>query len=90
LVTISSDIRAPVSWSPDGKALTYTTRSGATGARIVIKIARLTAGRIDENTITDGTRNEQRPTWSPDGTWIAFVRLAPNGQNGIWLVRPDG
>ena len=32
------------------------------------------------------------PVWSPDGQHIAFAssREAPKGQNGYWLVSPDG
>jgi serine/threonine protein kinase/Tol biopolymer transport system component len=32
------------------------------------------------------------PVWSPDGRTIAFAssRDAPKGQNGYWLVNPDG
>jgi Tol biopolymer transport system component len=32
------------------------------------------------------------PVWSPDGQYIVFVssRDAPKGQNGYWVVSPDG
>jgi Tol biopolymer transport system component len=90
LLSVPSDVRAPVSWSPDGKAFTFTTRTGDTGARTVVKVARLSGGHLDVSTITDGQTNELRPSWSPDGAWIAFERLASDGRVRIWLVRPDG
>ena len=34
---------------------------------------------------------ESEPAWSPDGTWIAYVRRTPGTPaKELWLMRPDG
>lgn len=43
----------------------------------------------------DGAVDDGVPSWSPDGTWIAFTRRIKEGagaeQSGqLWLMRPDG
>ncbi len=90
LLTLPSDVRAPASWSPDGQAFAYTTRTGDGGSRTLVKIAHFVGGLLTETSITDGHSTELRPTWSPDGAWITYVRLGPDGQGGVWVVRPDG
>lgn len=39
--------------------------------------------------LTDGEANSWRPTWSPDGRWIAFTSDR-SGNRDLWLMRPDG
>jgi Tol biopolymer transport system component len=31
-----------------------------------------------------------QPAWSPDGHWVVFERDSAPGENGVWLMRPDG
>ncbi len=40
--------------------------------------------RLTNNTLRDGT-----PTWSPDGSKIAFHRIA-NGSQNVYVMSPDG
>ena len=41
--------------------------------------------------ISDVTAEESDPSWSPDGSWIAYVRRTPGtAVREIWLMRPDG
>jgi Tol biopolymer transport system component len=41
--------------------------------------------------LTSGTRPRSMPTWSPDGSQIAFgVAPGPNAERGLWVVGADG
>jgi Tol biopolymer transport system component len=50
---------------------------------------RLDAGGGRATAITHGLAFDAQPTYSPDGTWIAFVSDRSGAEN-LWLVRPDG
>jgi Tol biopolymer transport system component len=86
---ISTD--KPPSWSPDGRSIVVSTESGPNlvDERLVV---------IDVDTGAARTLRPQsdvrmiRPTWSPDGAWIAYVGLPTRAADpfGLWVVRPDG
>jgi Tol biopolymer transport system component len=57
-----------LAFSPDGQRLAYQ-RLSPTGYRIWI--SPLGGGRAVQ--LTDDPRYQDAPTWSPDGTWVAFV-----------------
>jgi Tol biopolymer transport system component len=72
-----------VSFSADGRRLTYTAGTGQT----------LWCSR------SDGTEARQlcpsslrvwEPNWSPDGAWIVFTGVSGDGLGGIWLVSSAG
>jgi len=58
------------SWSPDGKALAFSWSARA-GASPRIFIQR--AGQSEPFRLTQGTRAEFRPVWSPNGREIVFL-----------------
>ena len=79
IVPPPSDTTGPV-WSPDGREIAI-----ANGSTIEVVAADGTATR----TIYDEAGDNANPSWSHDGTTIAFERLA-GGRWSIWLVAPDG
>jgi TolB protein len=54
-------------WSPDGRRIAFTLRSGA---RNDVWVMRADGSGVRQVTTTGSCR---APAWSPDGNWIAFV-----------------
>jgi TolB protein len=65
-----------VSWSPDGSRIAFETYVGD-GYAIVIANADGSGARR----LTDGSRMQHSPWWSPDGTHLVFV--SPVEQRGL-------
>ncbi len=70
-------------WSPDGKNLAFTSRSG--NFTQIFKFNFQTSTSIN---ISNSKSVDSNPAWSPDGKLIAFSRLSVNSV--IWLMTPDG
>jgi Tol biopolymer transport system component len=61
--------------------------AAAVGAQSAIWVAN--ADGSDRIRITDGRSYDTHPTWSPDGTCLAFTRLSEGGSD-IYVVNTDG
>ena len=85
-------------FSPDGSNLVFvSTREGGTANLWTLDLASLRAQRL-----TTGTGGNYRPSWSPDGKWIAFSsgrgRPMPFSEGrwerlqlaDLYIVHPDG
>jgi Tol biopolymer transport system component len=75
-------------WSPDGRRIVY--RLGEVEAESDDDVGDIVVIAADgtnrRNLTTTPTVDESAPAWSPDGTWIAYVR----NDDQIRLTRPDG
>jgi Tol biopolymer transport system component len=74
-----SDTTGPA-WSPDGQAIAI-----ANGSALEI----VPVDGSETHVAFDEPGDNVDPSWSRDGTTIAFQRFA-NGRWSIWLVAPDG
>ena len=58
----------------------------------------MAAGGSNQRNLTNQPLWEDtKPTWLPDGQWIAFFRWSPTndpneegGPSGLWTIKPDG
>ena len=83
-VTFDGDLDLTPSWSPDRRAIAYTTfRSG----RQDILVSLLDERRVESPTRGVGTN--RLPAWSPDGSRIAFASTR-DGNEEIYVVNRDG
>lgn len=74
-------------WSPDGTRLAYVTKNQfyRQGEIYIVEARRRASGEAEQRRLGWG----DRPSWSPDGQWIAFSR-AEDGRRSVYVVRPSG
>ena len=79
------------SWSPDGSELVVMRDTCGDDEQCLLELDNpydlfvVRADGSDPRRITTHPGYDGDPHWSPDGEWIAFT-----GDDGLYLVRPDG
>lgn len=82
--------------APDGQQLAFiSNRDGREGVYIAkrdgSKVGRLSrACRETTNSPGGEPVSERQPTWSPDGTQVAWLAASADGSVSVWQARPDG
>jgi eukaryotic-like serine/threonine-protein kinase len=95
LITESSEVKVPMSWSPDGKLIVYL-QTGQAGDVWAVPVT----GDKKPLSMLHSQFNESFPQVSPDGKWLAYqsnesgreeiyVKPFPEGP-GKWQVSTDG
>ena len=84
-VVSSAGMTSPLSWSPDGRRLTFSAHSESpTGGTIFV-------ADVEGGTVERFGPGGVSPVWSPDGTRIAYVgRTQQMSRAILTVVRPDG
>ena len=81
----------PPSWSPDGKTLAYIkVNSVHSGERSASTIQLLDVDSGTTRALTTRQLGEQHPSFSPDGTRIAYWFQRPGQGNAIWVAPTSG
>ena len=87
---------SPPSWKPDGRSLAFDVADDGTdpeGAKVRINIADVgpACELVGRRRLEFDPRNEREVGgfWSPDGQWLAFVRVRV-GRSVVAIGRPDG
>jgi DNA-binding SARP family transcriptional activator len=75
-----------MSWSSSGKQVVFSASAKPMqGTKEDLDLYLINADGSNLQQITTGDTADILPTWSPDGTWIAFHRNC-----NLWIVHPDG
>jgi len=75
--------------SPDGSKVLYSRETGPANAPTSSDIWIIDADGKNPRQLTSNPEREMDPTWSPDGTWFAFVR-GKYERPTVIAMRPDG
>jgi TolB protein len=79
------------SWSPDGRRIAYQSDVGTGPRDLTTEIWVIGADGSHRVRLTHNALNDNRPVWSPDGSWILFSSQRPHpGVAHLWLMRPNG
>jgi len=79
-------------WSPDGSRIAFQSYrdDDPTTSQITSQVYVMDADGANQTRLTHSTVSDMQPTWSPDGTKIAFTRYVQGGRRDIYTVNADG
>jgi hypothetical protein len=96
-ITMNDALESDPAWSPDGLKIAFSKRKPYTGGfyppgSFLSMIVVINVDSTNEMPLTLSTVNgiDGEPSWSRDGTKIAFARSASFTYDGIYMMNTDG
>jgi Tol biopolymer transport system component len=89
--SVTANFGSPASWSPDGKQIAFTAFSApASIGQSAVFVANANGTHVRR--ITSWAPWSTSARWSPDGAWILFDKVHPEGagKHDLFLAHPDG
>ena len=77
-------------WSPDAATLVFAARDTATGRHRLLRLDLPGLAAMDLATPDPQGAGDVQPRHSPDGTRLAWIRLAADGTSALWIGDRDG
>jgi Tol biopolymer transport system component len=84
-LTHTPQLEIDATFSPDGTQIAYTTIENNGEHHLYVMDL-----ETQQTHLLTSDENADRPSWSPDGRWIAFEASADGTTSHIELIRPDG
>jgi len=85
-ITVSRTLNINPSWSPDGRAIAYTSYRRGGGQ---IFVSHIFQALMDELTKGERVGENWLPAWSPDGSKLCFTSTR-DGNSEIYVMNSDG
>jgi Tol biopolymer transport system component len=76
-------------FSPDGKLIAIPLTGGTSGVH-VLDVSSLAEAAIPTMSLLYGPVASRNVSWSPDGQWLAFDKIANGDSSEIWAIRSNG
>ncbi|MBL8446578.1 MAG: PD40 domain-containing protein [Zoogloeaceae bacterium] len=86
-LTADTEEQQDHAWSPDGREIAYTVPTGRKLS--LIKLASVDNGQVKTLSDSNGQVADGSPSWSPDGSLIAYISIEKEGIN-LKTMGPDG
>lgn len=86
----STNFRDGLDWSPDGRHIIYSDRDSS---NVPNGIFMLTLSNMKKHQLTFppvGTIGDMQPVFSPDGKWVAFIRIFSFDTDDIFIIPSAG
>jgi TolB protein len=79
LTDLSIDPGTPLSWSPDGRWVTFGVSPAIAASRIYVVDTTCSANAACTHLVSDKEKGSHQPQWSPDGQYIAYYQSDSGG-----------
>jgi Tol biopolymer transport system component len=85
---VGNGLRSPLSWTPDGRGIVYSTLGAQSGVYGMHTVALATGEVVPLGAASSGVLGDLSPLVSPDRRWLAFTRFTSGPTVGVLMAQP--